>query len=119
MLMQMIGKLSKDWKADVSFWVFSANMAAIKILPIAILVNLYSFFIYYIHLYTGFLWFYTCAIYIYGFWLMTECWSQAYAIMICLSLSLLSLVSSVSTPPDHILGQIRFRLCMHMHLYPV
>ena len=49
-----------------------------------------------------------------GFWLTTECWSRAYAIMICLSSS-----SSVSTPPDHMLGQIRFILCMHMHLYPV
>ena len=53
-----------------------------------------------------------------GFWLMTECQSRAYAIMICLSLSLSSL-ASVSTPPDHMLGQIKFILCMHMQLYPV
>ena len=30
-----------------------------------------------------------------------------------------SSLSSVSTPPDHMLGQIRFILCMHMQLYPV
>ena len=52
------------------------------------------------------------------FWLTTECRSRAYAILICLSSSSLSL-SSVSTPPDHMLGQIRFILCMHMQLYPV
>ena len=52
------------------------------------------------------------------FWLTTECRSRAYAIMICLSSSLSSLLS-VSTPPDHMLGQIRFILCMHMQLYPV
>ena len=60
-----------------------------------------------------------------GFWLMTECRLRAYAILICLSSSSLSLssllllLSSVSTPPDHMLGQIRFILCMHMQLYPV
>ena len=54
-----------------------------------------------------------------GFWLLTECQLRAYAIMICLlSSSSLSLLS-VSTPPDHMLGQIRFILCMHMQLYPV
>ena len=56
------------------------------------------------------------------FWLTTECRSRAYAILICLSSSLSSSslsLSSVSTPPDHMLGQIRFILCMHMQLYPV
>ena len=52
-----------------------------------------------------------------AFWLTTECRSRAYAILICLSSSLS--LSSVSTPPDHMLGQIRFILCMHMQLYPV
>ena len=51
------------------------------------------------------------------FWLMTECRSRAYAILICLLSS--SSLSSVSTPPDHMLGQIRFILCIHMQLYPV
>ena len=60
-----------------------------------------------------------------AFWLTTECRSRAYAILICLSSSssssssLLLLLLSVSTPPDHMLGQIRFILCMHMQLYPV
>ena len=56
------------------------------------------------------------------YWLMTECRSRAYAILICLSLSSSSSslsLSSVSTPPDHMLGQIRFILCMHMQLYPI
>ena len=55
----------------------------------------------------------------FAFWLTTECRSRAYAILICLSSSSSSLSSSVSTPPDHMLGQIRFILCMHMQLYPV
>ena len=55
-----------------------------------------------------------------NFWLTTECRSRAYAILICLSSSSSSLLlSSVSTPPDHMLGQIKFILCMHMQLYPI
>ena len=42
-------------------------MAAINVLPIAILINLYSFFIYYTHLYKGFYELYTGATYIHGF----------------------------------------------------
>ena len=49
-----------------------------------------------------------------AFWLTTECQSQAYAIMICLLLSLLSLLLSVSTPPDHMLGQNKVHT-LHAH----
>ena len=51
-----------------------------------------------------------------AFWLMTECRSRAYAILICLSSSSLSslLLSSVSTPPDHMLGSNKVHT-LHAH----